>query len=70
MVDGETLVMLPLVSDTDNKLFAVLKDFRKEIHIPVILMGYLNPVLQFGFEKSCSERCVLFAMEFLSLYPK
>lgn len=39
---------------TMQKLFAVLKDFRKEIHIPVILMGYLNPVLQFGFEKFCA----------------
>ena len=34
-------------------LFQQLKDFRKEIHVPVILMGYMNPVLQFGFEKFC-----------------
>lgn len=36
-------------------LFAQLKDFRKSIHIPVILMGYLNPVLQYGFEKFCAD---------------
>jgi tryptophan synthase alpha chain len=36
-------------------LFAQLKDFRAEIKIPVILMGYLNPVLQYGFEKFCSD---------------
>jgi tryptophan synthase alpha chain len=35
-------------------LFEQLKDFRKEVSIPVILMGYLNPVLQFGFEKFCA----------------
>ena len=30
-------------------LFNQLKDFRKRIDIPVILMGYMNPVLQYGF---------------------
>jgi tryptophan synthase alpha chain len=40
---------------TIAKLFDQLKDFRKEIHLPVILMGYMNPVLQYGFEKFCSE---------------
>ncbi len=36
-------------------LFQQLKEFRKEIHIPVILMGYMNPVLQYGFEKFCAD---------------
>lgn len=36
-------------------LFSQLKDFRNEIHLPVILMGYLNPVLQFGLEKFCRQ---------------
>ena len=40
---------------TIKKLFAQLKDFRKEIHVPVILMGYMNPVLQYGFEEFCSD---------------
>ena len=40
---------------TINKLFTDLKDFRKDIHVPVILMGYMNPALQFGFEKFCSK---------------
>jgi tryptophan synthase alpha chain len=39
---------------TLTTLFNQLKDFRTSIHIPVILMGYLNPVLQFGFEKFCA----------------
>lgn len=41
-----------------HKLFEQLEGFRKEIHVPVILMGYLNPVLQYGVEaflKKCAE---------------
>ena len=44
---------------TIEQLFAQLKDFRKEIHIPVVLMGYLNPVLQYGFEKCCREAAAI-----------
>lgn len=40
---------------TIAKLFADLKEFRRDISIPVILMGYLNPVLQYGFERFCRE---------------
>jgi len=39
---------------TIARLFEQLKDFRNEIHLPVILMGYMNPVLQYGFEKFCA----------------
>jgi tryptophan synthase alpha chain len=38
---------------TIAKLFDQLKDFRKEIILPVVLMGYMNPILQYGFEKFC-----------------
>lgn len=40
---------------TITKLFEQLKDFRPVIHLPVILMGYMNPVLQYGFEKFCAD---------------
>lgn len=40
---------------TIKKLFDQLKNFRNDINIPVILMGYLNPVLQYGFEKFCAD---------------
>lgn len=40
---------------TIHVLFQQLKNFRKEIHIPVILMGYMNPVLQYGFEEFCKD---------------
>ena len=39
-------------------LFEQLRDFRKKIRIPVILMGYFNPVMQYGpeaFCRSCRE---------------
>ncbi|MBK5270913.1 MAG: tryptophan synthase subunit alpha [Bacteroidia bacterium] len=40
---------------TIRKLFEQLKDLRKTISVPVILMGNMNPVLQYGFEKFCSD---------------
>ncbi len=40
---------------TIAKLFEQLRGFRGHIHIPVILMGYMNPVLQYGFERFCAE---------------
>ena len=39
---------------TITKLFEQLKEMRREISVPVILMGYMNPVLQYGFEKFCA----------------
>jgi tryptophan synthase alpha chain len=32
-------------------LFSQLKDIRDEVHIPLVLMGYLNPVLRMGMEE-------------------
>lgn len=40
---------------TIETLFTQLKDARKEIDVPIILMGYMNPVLQYGFERFCKE---------------
>lgn len=38
-------------------LFNQLRDIRRDVRIPLILMGYLNPIMQFGFEAFCRE-CV------------
>jgi tryptophan synthase alpha chain len=38
-----------------HKLFEQLKGFRDTIQVPVILMGYLNPVLTFGVEAFCAK---------------
>ncbi|HLX67854.1 MAG TPA: tryptophan synthase subunit alpha [Puia sp.] len=35
------------------RLFGQLTDLRPSVHIPVLLMGYLNPILQYGFDKFC-----------------
>jgi len=40
---------------TIANLFEQLTEFRKVISIPVILMGYMNPILQYGFEKFCAD---------------
>ena len=42
---------------TLRKLFAQLEGIRSNVSIPLILMGYLNPIMQFGFEAFC-RRCV------------
>jgi tryptophan synthase alpha chain len=44
---------------TIKKLLGQLKDFRKEISVPVLLMGYMNPILQYGFEKFCADAAVV-----------
>lgn len=36
-------------------LFEQLRDIRRDVHIPLILMGYLNPIMQFGFEAFCKQ---------------
>ena len=38
-----------------RKLFDQLTSVRAEIDIPLIMMGYLNPIMQFGFEAFCKE---------------
>lgn len=40
---------------TIKKLFEQLNGFRKTITVPVVLMGYMNPVLQYGFEQFCAD---------------
>ncbi|RYE01051.1 MAG: tryptophan synthase subunit alpha [Sphingobacteriales bacterium] len=36
-------------------LFAQLEGVRNEISLPIVLMGYLNPLLQYGFEAFCAK---------------
>lgn len=38
-----------------KKLFDQLKGFRAKVHLPVVLMGYLNPIMQFGMEEFCKK---------------
>ncbi|TMU50499.1 tryptophan synthase subunit alpha [Flagellimonas algicola] len=41
---------------TTDLLFEQLQDIRKTVSIPLIIMGYFNPVLQYGVEGFC-KRC-------------
>lgn len=36
-------------------LFKQLNNFRNNIAVPVVLMGYMNPVLQYGFDRFCKQ---------------
>ena len=38
---------------TLRKLFSQLKGIREDVDIPLVLMGYLNPVFRYGFEEFC-----------------
>ncbi|CAN5532119.1 tryptophan synthase subunit alpha [soil metagenome] len=38
-----------------NLLFAQLKDLRKRVTIPILLMGYVNPIVQYGVERFCKK---------------
>lgn len=42
---------------TLRKLFAQLKTIKDEVSIPLVLMGYLNPIMQYGIEAFC-QSCV------------
>lgn len=59
MADGPTIQASGTVAlrngMTLSKLFDQLKDIRKEVSIPLILMGYLNPIMRYGFETFCKK---------------
>ncbi|MCR8666501.1 tryptophan synthase subunit alpha [Aestuariibaculum sp. M13] len=40
---------------TTEILFNQLKDIRKTVNIPLIIMGYFNPMLQYGVEAFCKQ---------------
>jgi tryptophan synthase alpha chain len=40
---------------TLNLLFDQLKDMRKRVNIPILLMGYVNPIVQYGVERFCKK---------------
>lgn len=36
-------------------IFEQLRNIRRNVKIPLVLMGYLNPIMQFGFEHFCRK---------------
>jgi tryptophan synthase alpha chain len=62
MADGATIQQSGTVALRNGMslkvLFEQLKEIRPSVRIPLIAMGYLNPVLQYGIEnfcRSCAE---------------
>ena len=59
MADGPTIQESGTIAlrngMTLNILFEQLKDIRKDVTIPLIMMGYLNPIMQYGFENFCCK---------------
>ena len=59
LADGEVIQVSSIKALANGMNIAVLfdqiKDMRKSISIPVILMGYMNPILQYGFENFCKK---------------
>lgn len=40
---------------TMDKIFEMVREVRKSSEIPLILMGYINPILKYGVERFCRE---------------
>lgn len=59
VADGPVIQHSSLISLQNGmsirKLFDQLKDIRQTVDIPLILMGYINPVLQYGVEAFCQK---------------
>lgn len=59
VADGETIQQANQIALNNGMnlqlLFSQLSEVRKTINIPIVLMGYFNPILQFGVEKFCAK---------------
>lgn len=59
MADGPTIQASGTIAlrngMTLRVLFDQLADIRKKVSIPLIMMGYLNPIMQYGFENFCKK---------------
>ena len=59
LADGETIQMSSKIAldngISTNILFEQLKEIRNHVNIPLIIMGYFNPIFQFGVEEFCKK---------------
>jgi len=59
MADGPTIQQSGTIALRNGmslkKLFGQLKEVRQSVRIPLIMMGYLNPVMQYGIENFCRD---------------
>ena len=47
---------------TTETLFNQLENIRESIHIPLVLMGYFNPIMQYGIERFC-QKCQVIGID-------
>ncbi|GAA5520892.1 tryptophan synthase subunit alpha [Aliifodinibius salicampi] len=40
---------------TMDKIFGMVRQVRQKSEIPIVLMGYINPVLRYGIDEFCEE---------------
>lgn len=63
LADGEVIQQSSSVAIANGMtiqvLFEQLATMRQSVKIPVILMGYMNPVLQYGFERFCKDAAAI-----------
>lgn len=59
MADGPTIQESGTIALNNGMtlkvLFDQLKDIRKTVKMPLIMMGYLNPIMQYGFDAFCQK---------------
>jgi tryptophan synthase alpha chain len=59
VADGPAIQQSSLVALNNGMsvrvLFEQLKNIRQSVQVPLILMGYINPVLQYGIEAFCKK---------------
>ncbi len=59
IADGETIQLSSQKAIANGMklsvLFEQLADIRQKVQIPLVAMGYLNPILQYGIEKFCAD---------------
>jgi tryptophan synthase alpha chain len=59
LADGEVIQQSSSVALQNGMtleiLFDQLSNIRAAVHVPIVLMGYMNPIMQFGVEKFCAR---------------
>ncbi|MCC5940662.1 MAG: tryptophan synthase subunit alpha [Balneolaceae bacterium] len=59
LADGPTIQYASNVAISNGitmkKIFEMVKEVRKSSEIPIILMGYINPIMRYGMEEFCRD---------------
>lgn len=59
LADGTTIQQSSTIAlengMTTKVLFSQLKNIRSQVSVPLLIMGYFNPVLQYGVEQFCQK---------------